>query len=492
MTDKSNKDAAPKKKKGGRVGTRVLKGLQDFLPREAITRRWALSTIERVYQRYGFSPVETPALEHLDVLLGTGGEETNKELFRLQTPEEEEAALRFDLTVPFARVVAQYPDRIKTPFRRYTTGPVWRADKPGPWRFRQFTQIDADIAGATDLAQDAELIALIAEVMRELGVASYRILINNRKLVDALLESCGISDVDRQKHVLRVIDKLQKVGLDNIRRELGEGRVDDSGDPIPGVHLDESTIDAILGFIDAKRSTRAETVAAVRALLPDSDTATSASDDMALLNDYLESLGVDEAHAVFDPSLARGLDYYTGPVFEITFPDAPEFGSVGAGGRYDGLVSRFQATAVPCTGFSIGLERFLGALDAMNLLRSEDTCAEVLVVTMGDVPRTETLKLTRELRDAGLCAEPYFASKKKMKMGSQLSHADHYGIPVAVILGEDELANGVVSIKDLYEGKRERSDLTDREEYRAAGKTGQVTVARAEMIETIRSLLAKE
>ncbi len=491
MTDESKKKAEPKKK-GGRVETRVLKGLQDFLPREAIARRWALSTIERVYQRYGFSPVETPAMEHLDVLLGTGGEETNKELFRLQTPEEEEAALRFDLTVPFARVVAQYPDRIKTPFRRYAMGPVWRADKPGPWRFRQFTQIDADIAGATDLAQDAELVALITEVMRELGVGSYRIVINNRKLVDALLESCGLSDVDRQKHVLRVIDKLQKVGLENVRRELGEGRIDDSGDPIPGVHLDESTIDAILGFIDAKQSSRAETVEALRTLLPESDLATAAADDMALLNEYLESLGVDETHAVFDPSLARGLDYYTGPVFEIMFPDAPEFGSVGAGGRYDGLVSRFHATAVPCTGFSIGLERFLGALDAMNLLPSQETCAQVLVVTMGNVPRAETLRLARELRDAGIPTEPYFASKKKMKMGNQLSHADHYGIPVAVILGEDELANGVVSIKDLDEGKRKRSDLTDRDEYRAAGKTGQVTVPRAEMVATIQGMLAPE
>src|SRR5690606_38476496 len=207
------------------VEPRTVKGLQDLLPAPCMTRRAVMEVIERTYRSFGFLPIETPAIEYLDTLLGTGGENINKELFRFETPEEEAVALRFDLTVPFARVLAQYPDAIKTPFRRYAIGPVWRADKPGPWRFRQFTQLDADVAGADSVAVDAELVAVVHEALRTLGAAQYAVLINNRKLIDALLESCGIGDVDRQKHVLRVIDKLAKVGLENVRLELGPGRI---------------------------------------------------------------------------------------------------------------------------------------------------------------------------------------------------------------------------------------------------------------------------
>jgi len=194
---------------------------------------------------------------------------------------------------------------------------------------------------------------------------------------------------------------------------------------------------------------------------------------------------------VFSPSLARGLDYYTGPVFEIALPDAPAIGSFGGGGRYDGLVDRFLNRRIPCTGFAFGLERLLGALEAVDALPETPPRTEVLVVTMGRVPLAETLRLASELRAAGLRTEPYVASRKKMGMGNQLSHADHYGVPVAVILGEDELANGVVSIKDLMEGKRRREDITDREAYRAAGKAGQVSVARTEMVSTVLGMLGR-
>ncbi|MCL4694730.1 MAG: histidine--tRNA ligase, partial [Candidatus Hydrogenedentes bacterium] len=425
--------------------------------------------------------------EHLDVLLGTGGEETNKELFRQESPEGEPIAMRFDLTVPFARLLAQYPDKLKAPFRRYAIGPVWRADKPGPGRFRQFTQFDIDAAGSESVAVDGEIVSIMCEVMNVLGVPDYLVVINNRKVIDALLSSCGIDDLGRQKHVLRVIDKLAKAGMDNVRLELGPGRIDDSGDPIPGVGLDEETIEKVVSFVGLKGGTRAEVVDRLAKALPETEASAEAVAEMRSLADALAALGVSETHAVFDPSLARGLDYYTGPVFETVLPSAPEFGSVMGGGRYDGLVSRFMDRAIPSTGMSVGLDRLLAALSHLGLATRERTTVQALVVSLGGVPEAEALKIAKELRDAGIRAEAYFGKKRNMKV--QLSHADHYEIPVAVIVGGDELAAGVVSVKDLHAGKREREEIEDREAYRQAGKTGQVTVPRGDMIATVQGYL---
>jgi histidyl-tRNA synthetase len=472
------------------IEPRTLKGFQDLLPEDLIVRKEVVRAIETVFERYGFVPLETPALEHLDTLLGSGGEETNKDLFRLETPEAEPIALRFDHTVPFARLMAQYPDRLKAPFRRYAVGPVWRADKPGPGRFRQFTQLDIDMAGADTVAVDAELVAVMCEAMAAAGTPSFAILINNRKLIDALLNACGIDDVDKQKHVLRVIDKLAKVGLDNIRLELADGRIDDSGDPIPGVHLDTPTIDQILAFIAVKGDTRADVVARLGEVLPASDAAAAALDEMRELDACLNALGISEDRARFAPSLARGLDYYTGPVFEIVLPQAPEFGSVGGGGRYNQLVERFLDRPIPCSGFSVGLDRLMAALTHLGAVPKAKTTTQALVVTMGKVPPSETLRVAAELRAAGIRAEAYFVNKKKMGMKFQLAHADQYEIPVAVILGEDELANGMVSIKDLYAGKQEREHIENRDAYLEAGRTGQVTIPRADMVKTVQELLA--
>ncbi|MBL7645944.1 MAG: histidine--tRNA ligase [Candidatus Hydrogenedentes bacterium] len=471
------------------VKAQTLKGFQDFLSGEVMLRSEVMRRIEAIFQTYGFAPVETPALEYLDVLLGAGGEETNKELFRLESPEGEAIALRFDLTVPFARLLSQYPEQIKAPFRRYAMGPVWRADKPGPGRFRQFTQVDIDAAGATAMAVDGEIIAVMCAVMAALEVPEYLVLINNRKLIDALLEDCGIVESGRQKHVLRVIDKLGKAGAANVRLELGGGRVDDSGDPIPGVGLEEATIDRIMGFVAMTGEKRADVLSAMEGALTGSPLAVEALGEMRELAEALEALGVDETRTRFDPSLARGLDYYTGPVFEMILPQAPAFGTVMGGGRYNQLVERFAHQAIPCTGMSVGLDRLLAALLHLEAVRPVTTPVQALVVTMGNVPKAETLKVARALRDAGIRTETYFASKKKMQMGNQLSHADHYGIPVAVIIGEDEIAQRVVSVKDLNAGKAGREEIADREAYREAGKTGQVTVARSEMVSAVRAVL---
>lgn len=470
-----------------RVQPRTLKGFQDYLPEETLVRRGVVRAIETVFERYGFVPLETPALEYLDTLLGAGSEEHNKELFRLESPEGDEIALRFDLTVPFARLLAQYPDKMKAPVRRYAMGPVWRADKPGPGRFRQFTQVDIDAAGSDSVAVDAEIIAIMCEVMEALGAPSYRVLVNNRKLIDAMLEGCGITDAAKQKHVLRVIDKLAKVGVENVRLELGEGRIDESGDPIPGVHLAPDAIDKVLDFIAVKGTSRAEIVTNLSAKLPDSDLARAALDEMRELADALAALGVDEGHAWFDPSLARGLDYYTGPVFETVIPKAPKIGSVMGGGRYNGLVSRFLDREIPATGMSVGLDRLLAALAKLKVKPAQENIVQALIVSMGAVPPSAAIGLANELRRAGVRTEAYFSAKMKMK--DQLSHADRHDIPVAVIVGEDELARGEVSIKNLRTGKVAKEDIDDRDAYRRAGKDTQVTVPRRDMVATVITFL---
>ncbi len=472
-----------------KVVPRTLKGLSDYWPEEVIARRRMMRTMETLFEKYGFSPLETPALEYLDTLLGAGGENANKELFRLESPEGDPIALRFDLTVPFARMLAQYPDRLKTPFRRYAIGPSWRTDKPGVGRFRQFIQCDIDVAGAPTVAVDAEIIAVLAETMAAICPLEFCVLVNNRKLIDALLDDCGIHETDRQKHVLRVIDKLDKVGVPNVRLELGPGRIDDSGDPIPGVKLTDDVIEKVLGFIGIEGETRELVTAALESSLPDTVLSREAITEMRELAEALEALEVPQAHAKFAPSLARGLDYYTGPVYEVALIGVPEFGSVGGGGRYDGLVSRFAHQPIPCTGGSIGLDRLFAALRHVGQTPDIPAPVQVLVVTMGNVPKAETLRVAAELRSAGLRTETFFASRKKMQMGNQLSHADHYGIPVAVIIGEDELANGIVSIKDLRAGKEAREGIDEREAYRQAGKTGQKSVSRTEMAATVKRML---
>ena len=476
----------------------TLKGFKDYLPEEMIPRNQVIQTIQTVYEKYGFVPIDTPVLEYLVTLIGTGGAEVNKQMFRLESPENEPIAMRFDLTVPFARVISQYPDKIKLPFRRYHIGPVFRADKPGPGRFRQFTQFDIDAAGCSSVVVDAEIVAAMCEALSALGLANdasrqadaqeYQVRINNRKVLDALLETCGLPHDEAFLPVLRVIDKLQKVGLENVRKELGEGRVDDSGDPIPGVGLDASTIDKILEFIGISGNSRNEVTELGAKLLADSALSRAAIQEMRDLADALDGLGVSETEAVFDPSLMRGLDYYTGPVFEAFLPFAPEFGSVMGGGRFDGLVERFLESSVPATGASIGLDRLMAALTLKGKVSSSLTTSKAIVLVMKGVPAAELLRAAQELRRGGVPAEIYM-SDSEASMGSQLSYANAKGIPVAVIIGPDELAAGTVAIKDLEAGKKARAGIEGHEEYKKAGKRGQTVVPREELAGAVQDLL---
>ncbi len=482
------------------VEPQTLKGFQDLLPEDMIILNAVIEKIRKVYEKYGFLPLDTPILEYLATLVGTGGEETNKQLFRLESPEGEPVAMRFDLTVPFARLIAQYPGELGLPFRRYHIGPVFRADEPSIaiGRFRQFIQFDIDAAGSELVAVDAEIIATMCEAMREIGFNNYmdgdtliqefQIRINNRKLIDALLAGCGITDTEKHKHILRIVDKLQKVGVDNVRQELGAGRIDKSGDPIRGAELPPGTINEILDFISISGSSRQEVIELLTKQLPDSEASETALQDMHDLAAALESLKVSEWDAVFDPSLTRGLDYYTDFVFETFLPSAPEVGSVMGGGRYDHLVERFLDDMVPCTGVSIGLERLIVVLKKLGKAETVATTTKVLVLSMSGVTPVDLLEIASELRAENIPTEVYFG-KPGTGMREQLSFANTKGIPVAVIMGEDEKKAGRISVKDLQVGMEKRAGIDDRQEYVKAGRLGQVTVERGSLVQTVKDVL---
>jgi len=488
----------------------TLKGFRDYFPNEMIARNHVIESIRGVYEKFGFLPIDTPILEYLVTLIGTGGEETNKELFRFESPEKDPIAMRFDLTVPFARLIAQYPEQILLPFRRYHIGPVFRADKPDVGRYRQFTQFDIDVAGSKSVAVDAEIVAAMCEALGRLGLKNdrssppeYLVRINNRKLMNALMEDCGLADINLQKHVLRVIDKLQKIGVDNVRRELGRGRIDDSGSPIKGVGLAEAVIERILHYIAATGGTRGAVIETLAKLLSTSAASQLALDEMRELAQALDGLEISESQAIFDPSLTRGLEYYTGPVFEACLPVAPQFGSVMGGGRYDSLVERFMAFSIPATGASIGVDRLIAALLSSGKLKTTATTTQVIVIGMEGVPKPELLRIAKQLRDNQIPTELYLGAPRaqlekakledhkdpKVSVRNQMSHANDTGIPIAVIIGTDELNAGTVSVKNLVVGKEQRDGVKDHEAYVKLGKVGQTTVKRADLVATIREML---
>ncbi len=482
--------SAPDDTKKGLVEPKTLKGFRDLMPADMIARNAVVERIRVVYEKYGFVPADTPVLEYLTTLIGTGGEDANKQLFRLESPERESIAMRYDHTVSFARFVAQYPEELKLPFRRYTIGPVFRADKPKRGRYRQFVQFDIDAAGSECVAVDAEIVAAMADVMRTagLGRGEFQIRINNRKLVDACVIGCGLTDEKVQKRVLSVIDKLQEDGVQQVREKLGAGCIDESGAPIEGVGLSASAIDKIMEFISTTGVSRADTLNSLARLLPKTQVSDAAVQEMSDLNQAVGSLRLDETEAIFDPSLVRGLLYYSGPVFEAHLPAAPQFGSVMGGGRYDRLLGRFRLPSIPATGASIGVDRFMDALVLIGKIKTTPTTTKVLVLSLRGVPTSELLSIANDLRAEGIPTEVFFGDSK-VGFRDQLSAANAKQVPVAVILGEDELKAGNVSIKDLRAGRQARSGIQDREEYKKSGKAGQVTIPRADLVKTVKQML---
>lgn len=476
------------------VPAQTLKGYRDILPEEMIFQNSLIEKVRHVLERYGFLPLDTPCVEYLSTLTGTGGEETEKDIIRFKSREREDVGLRFDLTVPFARLLAQYPEQLRLPFRRYQLAPVFRNDKPGEGRYRQFRQFDFDIAGSESVAVDAEIVSVMCDLLKAVGLQNspelqqFQIKVNNRKILELILNAAGIHDFETQKRVLRVIDKLLKIGTENVRKELGPGRQDDSGDEIQGVKLPETVIEKVLGPLLATGGSRMEVVQSLKRDLPRDQQSEKVLEEMRELDRCLQALGIQEQDAVFYPSLARGLDYYTGPIFEAYLVQAPEIGAVIGGGRYDQLVDRFLEKKIPATGASFGLDRFTAALKRLEKMHTSATITQVLILSLAGVPASHLLKVAATLRASDIRTEVYFG-EPGIRLSDQLSAANHRQIPVAVIIGPDEYQSNKASVKDLRAGMASRAGIENRDAFRKAGKAGQVSVSLDDLTSTVKSML---
>jgi len=468
------------------VEPRVSRGLRDLLPDQMLARQSMIDTIRRVYELYGFVPLNTPAIEFLDVLSGSAGQEAQSSIFRVTNPENEALGLRFDLTVPLARVIAQYKE-LPRPFRRYQVSPVWRADKPDKGRFREFTQFDLDSVGTESEVADTEVIAGMCDTLSALNVGRYLVRFSSRAILNLLLDFAGIG-AEQGVDVFRVLDKLDKVGLDKVSRELMNGYKDESGDTIRGVGLSADQVDRIKRFLDIKSDSRRDVVSSVRSLFEKLDHAAAQIDVVEKISNHLYALGYGDDRVSLDLSIARGLAYYTGPVFEAILLDAPQFGSVFGGGRYDDLVMRFLGEQIPAVGASIGVDRLLAALAHLGRVDTRKATARVLVTNMDRALTDDYLQMTWELRRANIPTEFYIGTAKRL--GKQLEYADQYDIPLAILCGSNEKTQGIVTVKNMAAGRAKASLLDDRSKW-LAERPGQTTIPRERLVEGIRDLLAE-
>src|SRR5437016_3221254 len=437
------------------VEPRLSRGLRDLLPDQMLARQRMIDTIRGVYELYGFVPLATPAIEYLDVLSGSAGQEAQQSIFRVTNPENEALGLRFDLTVPLARVIAQYAD-LPRPFRRYQVSPVWRADKPDKGRFREFTQFDLDSVGTESEIADTEILAGMADTLDALNVGRYLVRFSSRAVLNLLLDFAAI-ERDRATDVFRVLDKLDKVGVDKVRLELMEGYKDESGDVIRGVGLSPAQVEKIDRFL-AIRGTRKEVITQMHDLFA----GVSAEPLSAIerISDHLYALGYADNRVAIDLSIARGLAYYTGPVFEAVLLDAPQFGSVFGGGRYDNLVMRFLGERIPAVGASMGVDRLLAALAYLGTIGNEKSTARVLITNMDPALTNDYLQIAWELRRASIPTELYIGTAKQL--GKQLKYADQYEIPLAILYGSNEKSAGEVTVKNMAVGRAKSAKLGDR------------------------------
>ena len=413
------------------IEPRLLKGFRDYLPEKMIVRQRMIQIIKEAYERFGFLPLETPALEHADILLGKYGEEGEKLLYRFKDNGDRDVALRYDLTVPLARVVAQYPELSK-PFKRYQVAPVWRAENPQKGRFREFYQCDADIVGTTSLAADAEIVAVISETLKALGVKDFVVSINNRKILDGVLKDLSLP-AGKNLAVLRIIDRLEKAGQVEVEKDL----VELVGDP--------GKFKNIQKFIMAKDSQ------AVAKVFPG---AKEGLEELDLVYNYAANLGVAENNYKIDFSIARGLDYYTGTVYETRIDALPAIGSVFSGGRYDNLISQFIGRSIPAVGASIGLDRLFAALEELKVVEEVKSTAQAMIALLDDELVAEYQKMAAELRRAKINTLVFF---DKIGLAKQLSYAAQQKIPFVVICGSKEKEADTVVLRDM--AKEEQREL---------------------------------
>jgi len=442
------------------IAPRLPRGFEDRLPAEIGAINEMTAKIRKVYERYGFDPVETPLLEYTDTLgkFLPDTDRPNAGVFSLQDDDEQWMSLRYDLTAPLARHFAENFNDLAKPYRSYRAGYVFRNEKPGPGRFRQFMQFDADTVGAAGPEADAEMCMMMADTMDALGLAGkYVVKVNNRKVLDGVLASAGVTSDEQKLTVLRAIDKLDKFGTDGVSLLLGAGRKDESGDFTKGAGLTDEQRTIVLNYVRGEAPADNEGIAELDTMQALFDAAGYARDKIRI-----------------DPSVVRGLEYYTGPVFEIelTFKVQNEkgqdvvFGSVGGGGRYDGLVSRFRSEPVPATGFSIGVSRLANALKLTGNLGAVQPVGPVVVLVMDKAETARYQAITSALRQAGIRAEMFMGSTKNF--GKQVAYADKRNAPAVIIEGSQEREQGIVQIKDLIAGKEAAAAITDNAEYKAA------------------------
>jgi histidyl-tRNA synthetase len=482
-----------------RPEARSPRGFMDRRARDLVAERQILAAVSAVYERYGFEALDTGAFEYADALgkFLPDADRPNEGVFALQDDDEQWMALRYDLTAPLARFAAQNWETLPKPFRRYAFGPVWRNEKPGPGRFREFTQCDADTVGSARPEADAEIIAMAAEglVAAGLPTGSAVIRINNRKLLNGLLATAGVTDERQKLGVLRAVDKLDRLGSDGVRLLLGEGRKDESGAFTKGAGLNAAAAEAVLAFTAAGAAggDRASVLSRLADIIGGSAEGDAGLAELAAIDGALKSLGVSEAQATFEPAIVRGLEYYTGAVFEaeLLLETTDEkghpvrFGSIGGGGRYDDLVARFTGQTVPATGFSFGVSRLASALRAAGRDMAADVRGPVVVIAFSQDDMTHYFAAAGELRAAGIAAEVYLGSSG---MKAQMKYADRRLAPAAVILGGDEIAAGTVTIKDLDLGRELAAGITDNSQWREQ-RPGQINCPRSELVATVAKIV---
>jgi histidyl-tRNA synthetase len=507
---------ADKPKKPQKLRARLPRGLEDRGPAAIAATRQMVEKIREVYERYGFEPVETPAMEFTDALgkFLPDQDRPNEGVFSFQDDDEQWISLRYDLTAPLARYVAENFDALPKPYRSYRAGYVYRNEKPGPGRFRQFMQFDADTVGSASPAADAEMCMMAADTMEALGIprGSYVVKVNNRKVLDGVMESIGLAGDEhaaRRLTVLRAIDKLDKFPVEEVEKLLGPGRWDGGeegkGDFTKGAGLDGVGISRVINFTGwkgepsgsrSKTGSNEVTIANFERRVEENALGQEGVAELTIIKELVAAAGYDESRIVIDPSVVRGLEYYTGAVYEVelTLETKDEkgrpvrFGSVGGGGRYDGLVSRFRGEPVPATGFSIGVSRLQAALTMLGKL---DTTPEFgpVVVTVFDRDRVaDYQKMVAQLRNANIRAELYLGNPKNM--GNQLKYADRRNSPCVIIQGSDEKANGKIQIKDLILGAG-LTEIKDREEYLKKQTEAQYEVEESKLVEAVREVLAR-
>jgi histidyl-tRNA synthetase len=424
------------------IQPRTLSGFRDFLPEMMIPREKLMETARRVYRSYGFVPIDTPTLELSEILCGKGSEETDRQMYRFQHGKRD-IAMRFDLTVPLARFVAQHHNELGMPFKRYHIGNVWRGERPQAGRFREFAQCDFDTIGTNSIASDIETVLVINDLIRAIGFEKFKIRLNNRKVLNGILEKANLAE--HSVAVLRALDKLPKIGPEKVRLEMLET-----------TNAPSASIDQILMLSQISGSNR-EIIQQLRPLCQGNKLAEHGREQLSDVINATESLGLTEDNLEIDVSIARGLDYYTGTIVETFLTDLPSFGSICSGGRYDNLAQLYTKQQLPGIGASLGLDRLLAAMQQLDLIPTTKTTAEVMIVQFDKSKINEYLKLAADLRTAGIAVELYPETKK---LNQQFKHADRRGARAVIVAGADEFASGVVQVKWLADGTQTELPLT--------------------------------